>query len=629
MAKPLERRVAKATVAAVEACLKDGIPIEGKPSAVSEAARRLGINRQTLRSRLETAEMLYGLKPKQTLVEQAAKPAKAEKVAKPAPAPKDHAQARARTLAREITTLITTTRFPVVNPGAVMVDSFMTRGYSRTEGDYVERESTPRTWLSDTLRVAPIKKATGRRFLFTGAQNDAPIHAGFWANLQAYAKHVDAEIIVGPWTYETQWWSENNPAARSYDPAIAEHLCFGQLAIGDSFVFCGEMNTLPTASRPVSDLVTYSRGRWAVFPHAKLQLKSVPSTDPGTQAHQVMTTGAVTVPKVIPRKAGVKSIFHHVIGATLVEFDVAGRPFCRQINADEEGSFYDLDRHVSAGAVTEGHRARAIVFPDLHHAKLGAASSRALFGVDAKNSYAHGSVLDTLKPELAFIHDGHDQEVANHHRAGDGHASYELAARGRVSVMQEVKSFGEFEVSLARPWLRIVNVESNHDIALDRYVKEGRYRNDGINLPFGLRLELAMVEHRKEVAEALDEGKAPPKFSLLEHALREMFGARLDHVEWAYDGTSKLVDGIECGHHGFRGANGAKGTVEGFARMGRKMSIGDKHSPEICDGVYVAGVCELQHGYNRGPSGWATTCIVQYQNGKRALVTLQADRWRA
>jgi hypothetical protein len=88
------------------------------------------------------------------------------------------------------------------------------------------------------------------------------------------------------------------------------------MKIGPNFVFCGEMNTLPTASQPISDLLTYSRGRWAVFPHAKRQLKSVPSTDPNVQAHQVMTSGAVTRPKVIPRKAGVKSIFHQIYGAT-------------------------------------------------------------------------------------------------------------------------------------------------------------------------------------------------------------------------------------------------------------------------------------------------------------------------
>jgi hypothetical protein len=143
---------------------------------------------------------------------------------------------------------------------------------------------------------------------------------------------------VGPWTYETQWWSENNPTSRAYDMILSDHLCFGQMAVGDRFVFCGEMNTLPTANRPISDLVTYSRGRWAVFPHAKLQLKAVPSTDPLAQAHQVMTSGAVTLPKVIARKAGVKSIFHHIIGATLVEFDRDGDLFCRQINAMEDGA---------------------------------------------------------------------------------------------------------------------------------------------------------------------------------------------------------------------------------------------------------------------------------------------------
>lgn len=138
-----------------------------------------------------------------------------------------------------------------------------------------------------------------------------------------------------------------------------------------------------------------------------------------------------------------------------------------------------------------------------------------------------------------------------------------------------------------------------------------------------------MVEHRRRVGESLDRFETPPAFSLLEFALRDQFGGRLDHVEWVYDGKSYPVDGIECGHHLFRGANGAKGTVEGFARMGRKMSGGDKHSPEICDGVYVAGAAELQQGYNRGPSGWAVTMIVQYPNRKRTLVTMQGERWCA
>ena len=544
--------------------------------------------------------------------------------------PQEHAHVRARRLKFEITGLLQRSRHPIINPDAVTVDSYISERYKRSTGTYVTREGTPRTWLTDTLRVAPIVDCRSRKFLFTGAQNDAPVHEGFWENLQAYAAHIGAEIIVGPWTYETQWWSENNPTSRAYDTVLTPHLCFGQLEVGDNFVFCGEMNTLPTAARPISDLTTYSRGRWAVFPHAKLQLESIPSTDPTVQAHQVMTSGAVTRPKVIARKAGSKSIFHHVIGATMVEFDDEGDIFCRQINASEDGSFYDLDVFVSAGEIETDHSVKAIVYADLHHAKSCPRNVRASFGVDIKTeTWVGGSMLDALNPEFALIHDGHDQEYGNHHRAGDGHASFELAARGRVSVQREIGALGAFEILLRRPGLTIVNVESNHDLALDRYIKEGRYRNDGINLRFGLLLESAMVEYREKVADALENYEEPGNFSLLEFAMRHLYGKALDHVVWAYDGESFLIDGIECGHHGFRGANGSKATVMGYARMGRKMSIGDKHSPSINDGVYGAGAMALRQGYNRGPSGWATTHIIHYKNGKRSLVTLQKGKWRA
>ena len=126
----------------------------------------------------------------------------------------------------------------------------------------------------------------------------------FWANLQAYAAYLDAEIVVGPWTYETQWWAENNPTARAYATELTPYLCFGQMKIGSNFMFCGEMNTLPTASAPISDLVTYSRGRWAVFPHAKRQLKSVPSDDPAIQAHQANTVGFPSATSASQRLAG-------------------------------------------------------------------------------------------------------------------------------------------------------------------------------------------------------------------------------------------------------------------------------------------------------------------------------------
>ncbi|KOX53834.1 hypothetical protein ADL19_14755 [Streptomyces purpurogeneiscleroticus] len=132
----------------------------------------------------------------------------------------------------------------------------------------------------------------------------------------------------------------------------------------------------------------------------------------------------------------------------------------------------------------------------------------------------------------------------------------------------------------------------------------------------------------REAGEALDRGEAPAHFSLLEAGVR-LTQAEVDGVRWAYDNSSFLVDGIEHAHHGFRGVNGSKGTVQGFARTGRKLSIGDKHSPEINEGVYVAGALALQMGYNKGPSSWGVACIVQYPDGNRSIITLQRGRWRA
>jgi hypothetical protein len=474
---------------------------------------------------------------------------------------RDHADNRAGELRESVHELLMRSRYPVINPQSVIVESYLARSYQRSSGRYEMIEGTPRTWLSDTLRVAPVPRCEGLRFIFTGAQNDSPLHQEFWDNLKAYADWIDAEIIVGPLTYETQWWSENNPSARSYDKQLTEHLCFGQMAIGDNFVFCGEMNTLPTASRPISDLVTYSRGRWAVFPHSKLQLKSVPSTDPDEQAHQVMTTGVVTLPKVLPRKAGIRSIFHHVIGATLVEFDDEGDIFCRQINASDDGSFYDLDRFVCAGEVSENQNIEALTAPDIHVAKLDRRNAESVF-------YSSDSIYNVLKPKQTFLHDLHDNEARNHHNKDDNAQFYELAIRQRDDVRAEVQRSVDFVCGIKRDFGEVHVVPSNHDLALERYVREGRYRLDGKNIRYGLQLEDAYLGWREQVAKALDDGVAPPDFCLLEHAMRklERTPGALDHVKWIIDGKSYLVNGIECGHHGFRGANGSQALARDHGR---------------------------------------------------------------
>lgn len=541
-------------------------------------------------------------------------------------APVAHANARADLLRADIDHLLASSRYPVTNPEAVVIDPYITTKYDRLTGKKQNVEGTPRTWLTDTLTAEPVEDPRGRVFIFTGAQNDAEVDLPFWENLQAYASFRDADIIVGPGTYETQWWSENNSAVRAYAPEIEQYLCFGQMKIGENFVFCGEMNMLPTANRPISDLTTYTQGRWGVFPHSKIQLKSVPSLDPAQQAHQVMTTGLVTKPKIIPRKAGIKSIATHQLAAVLVEFDHDGDLFCRHLVADQDGSFQDLEFFVKDGEVTIDEELDGLVMADLHTDKEDRKNFDATFR-------APDSITRTLKFRKAFAHDIFDNYRRNHHNVHDNAHSYEVAYRGRESVADEIRGVIDVVIQILKT-TNLVIVEANHDIALERYVREGRYRNDGINIRLGLQLEDAYLAWRERVANAVAAGDPVESFSLLEHAFyliarRECLHFSPDQLEWVHDGYSYVLNGVECGNHGFRGANGARGTVSGFAALGRKMNIGDKHSPEIMDGVYVSGVMNLRQGYNKGPSGWAVTHTFQYKNGKRTLVTLQNGKWRA
>lgn len=544
--------------------------------------------------------------------------------------PDEMSKLRADTLGTAMGRLFTETKYPVINPEAIRVAPAFTYRLDRVTGHRIKHEGAPRTWLTDTLRVNPVKNAANKRYIFTGAQNDTPIHKPFWKNLKAYADRVGAEIVVGPWTYETSWWTENNPASRDYHPDIAPYLCFGRMEIGDNFMFAGEMNTLPTAQRPIGDLTTYSEGKWGVFPHARLQLISVPSINPTEQAFQIMTTGAVTIPQVSPRKAGIKSIAHHHIGATIAEFNQYGKVFCRQITADKYGNFQDLDLEVVNGKVVRGRAAQVLTAADLHLAKMDRDNAMTTFGFDYQSGKTKkGSIMKVLNPGIVALHDIHDHESRNHHVQDDVSHMLEMSIRGRDDVKDEIQKAVDFLKALRKVCPSVVVVDSNHDLALERYIREGRYREDGANLMFGLELDMAYHQFRTRVAHDLDAGIRPEKFSLLEHAIRALSDETMNNVNWVYDNDSLVIDGVQIGFHGFRGANGSRGTVSGYAKMGHKMTIGDKHSPAILDNVFGAGVMQLEHGYNKGPSGWCVSHVVQYQNGTRTLITMQDGNWRA
>jgi len=150
--------------------------------------------------------------------------------------------------------------------------------------------------------------------------------------------------------------------------------------------------------------------------------------------------------------------------------------------------------------------------------------------------------------------------------------------------------------------------------------------HDTPNFRFSLRLALEYADYMDMCGICERDGlPLPPHYSMLESAIRKA-QPELKKCRWIPDGASEVIGDTEVGHHGFRGANGSKGTLTGFAKMD-KISYGDKHSPAIFDGAYQAGCMSLQQEYNVGPSSWSVSHIVHYPNNKRQMITIDDGKF--
>jgi hypothetical protein len=480
--------------------------------------------------------------------------------------------------------------------------------------------------VSEPKPVEPVaRNPRATRYLCTAAQDDTPVHQGFWANLQAYARHLGAEVVVGGFTYQLGTFTDHSTANAVFDEAVRPWLFLDNIDRGP-FVFCGRVNTLPTARRPLMGAETYTRGKWGVFPHAKIQFASVPSL-PGKHPAMQMTTGVVTHPNYIPKRAGVIAEFHHQIGATLVEVDSEDRVFCRQICAEPDGSFQDLDIKVANGEVTRGHRVEAITWGDVHWEKLDPIVAKACWGLDVETGQIARSdnMLDVLRPGHQAFHDLLDFEARNHHRRADHVHAYKMRNRERDAIEFANAGCASFLRQTQRPGCVSVVVASNHNDAMSRWLRETDPRTDAVNARF-------WCEATQAILDAVDRGEEhfdPFPWALARHDARQL----RDIVFVPRNGSYVVchgVGGIELGLHGDEGPNGARGSANGLTRVATRMNIGHSHSAAILDGVYQAGVCGmLDQGYNSGPSSWSHTQVVVYPNGRRTLVTVQDGKWRA
>lgn len=464
-------------------------------------------------------------------------------------------------------------------------------------------------------RLQNLPEFKGSTYIITSAQDTTSVHAPFLQNLEAYAVTQEAEILATGFTYNTG----NGRAKKGeewYVPAVEKYLLTDDVwLIKDKLLLAASANILPTASHPINGFETYALGADLIIGHAKMHLKSL-DTPKGERAIFHYSTGAVTTRNYRKEKAGQRAEALHSFSALIVQIDDDGQHHVRQLTADESGTFYDYDPldgqtyMVQGGKVFAGVRPEAVNLGDVHSEKMDNQAFSLTCGI-----------LSELRPKYLLLHDVYDQESRNHHNRADCHFLAMMQARGATVEGDLIKAYDTVTKLASYCTGKAFIVESNHDLALDVWLVDPKYKpaTDPVNALLYHRLHAAHYAAIRETGvkhlhnlqtgfiEALKLAGRTPDFSKL-HFL-------------SVDDKC-VIAGVDCSQHGHIGAGGARGSAATFAKQAMPTNTGHTHKATILDGNFTAGVMGENFGYNKGLSAWSVSHIITWPNGGRQIITL-------
>jgi hypothetical protein len=448
---------------------------------------------------------------------------------------------------------------------------------------------------TDVFKEAQTKviDKTKKKYIFSWCQSETEIHQDFLTNIEKYAEHIDASIhiIAGRYKNPTSIQSNKNTKAKeknlsnTWHPRVIPYLDANRHKIHDNLCLLSDVKIQPTASTPLSGLNGMTGLESCIVGHPRVHLKSLPILD-GYPHKLLLSTGSISLENYTDTKSGKKGEFHHTLGFVIVEID--GDSFhIRQVQCDEDGSFYDLKYFVSEGEVMLHSGVEAIVFGDLH---LGETNE------DVMNTSFE--LCNYLKCNDVVLHDVFNGHSISHHERNQPFQLLKREQDKTDSLFTELSDMLNFFDTNSE--YNFVMVRSNHDEFLDRWLNDVDWRKTNNKNEY---LKLANL-----LAEDTDGKGIIPKFLSI---------TKNNNVTCLGIDESYRIKEWECGMHGHIGSNGSRGGVIQFKNLNTKNVTGHTHTPCREDGHCSVGTLTyLRVGYNKGPSSWMNSNFVIYPNGK-------------
>lgn len=467
--------------------------------------------------------------------------------------------------------------------------------------------------------------------ILTMHQALTPVHGPFVVNLHALSAALGGyEIVVGGVTYGKSLFTSKKKRdileVAPWSSMISHLVTRSRVSLRPNVQACFEMNMRPTKANPLTGLNSYIRGVTSIFAHPKRAVVSVPRP----QFHDAVTmwtTGACTVPNYIEQEAGLKGLQRHTIGAVIVEVDHDDRVYIRNIDADPEtGNFHDLDLVVSSGSVytlddairiSEGYVDRPFLgIPCTHRAGIHPPYARAMWGFGG-NPKGDRPLIDLVRAKGQAFNDLFDGVAINHHEDRNPLALYRRHAEGKQLVEPEIDQAARFLSETARPFCKNYITYSNHDDFLQRWLQRP---STEVSVENSKLWHLANYEMRA----AIDRSE---KFDVFAWVLRRSNPAA--EFELVNADVPLQVYGTYYNFHGDVGANGARGSTAGLAKLGVKISKAHDHGLAWADDCISMGNLIHRADYAKGPTSWVGAWHLGHSDGNRQVGLLVGDKYRA
>ena len=439
------------------------------------------------------------------------------------------------------------------------------------------------TSLDQHFENAP--KVEAGTFIVFSVQNNAQICAPAMATARMLARQLQAELLPVACSYKVDMDNDHpDDLAISCQPAP---VWLG----GDILVLNGDV--IPTNKKPINNAKLMSGDRTlTVIPHVKQQAESLPRMK-GQPERWAVATGTLCLPRYRAGRAGAEASADHVIGFTVIHNDGS----FDQVELDKDGQGFYRGLPINEFGFADPAGDSALVLGDIHAEKL--------------DEYTFADAIELAQEVAAahiVLHDLLDFTSRNHHNRGSG--LFLASQAGRTVADDLMEAGGVLAQLIDQTDAQIVIVNSNHDRALDRWLEEADPRQDPVNCPLWCDLQKPRYE---AALQGIKDDSIP-----LERALK-LVCKQLDFKRIKFLGRdeSYTVHGVELGHHGDCGINGARGGYTAFERLGGCYVIGHSHSGyKNGRRVAVAGVTgSFDMGYNVGASSWSHSHIVITSDG--------------